>query len=1657
MSQFISGSSLNPQNIISYDINISTLTNFTIVPPYQGLSSGSYHLFIGPNSDTYFQTSDRGNLLTNNFSYATAPQVLIGSSNSQSLFQNKNDFNFYPLATRVSPMTTQVNGLAWNGVFFVAVGSGSNTIAASKDGISWVPRDTGSVILTAGWGVGWNGSLWVVCGNSGNTSNVNTVATSTDTVTWTGIPGFLTSSGAAGNTEPMRKLIYGLSNVIACTNSSVSRNYYSQNAISWSIGTSSFSRGHAVAWNGIMFVMTYGTGGTGISYSYNGINWTTNTTGFQAGTTFGIEWSATLGIWIATNIASGTVNTIHYSYDPRYTWTSTVSLASLGFYDVEWNGTNFVAIGNTATYYSTTGTSWTSGASNPFSTSGNGLAWSPTLSLWVAVGTGTTTIYYTTVSNGSSGWTAATGNLFTTAGYSVAWSPTLNLFVAAGQGTYSIAYSTNGILWVGLISGPDNFTTNGYGITWASPLNLFIATGTGANNFLTSPDGLNWTPRGSTGVDSLGEAVAWSQSLNQWLLVGTGNHCLATSSDGQNWVGRTGTTIFSTAFCVVWNPVLNFWVAGGTGTFEIATSPDGITWTGRGATSSITAGTVYGIAWNGSYYVAVGNAMTVNGTASQIYASSLDGVNWIAQGAAGITGTAYSITWAASLGLWLATGTTTNSYATSTGTGFARTAGMTWTGNGSTTYLTIGYSSVWSPELSLFVTGGTVAGSTGTLVTSPDGTTWTAFNPLNTFFTIVYAVQFNGKIWVAGGQGNSLLASSPDGITWTTRGAGLFSSACFALAWNGGQWVAGGNAGTNTIATSSDGVTWVGRGITAPTTAVYAVTWFPWTSIWIAGGVSTTTPVVGTSSDGITWTSRATTGLTTAVYAVAAYQNLVVIGGGVSTSAFNTSANGLTYVAAGGQTAITTNVFGIAYSPTLALWVAVGAGTNSIATSTNGSTWTGQTGITLFSTAGRSITWNGNMFIATGTGTNVAATSTNGTTWLGTSATTGYNSWNALGIRQVTTVAGGSGTNTLAYSFDGGLSWYPNGIGLFTTAVYMIAWNGNYWVAVGQGGSFTIATAPDGITWTGQSAIFSTAGYGVVWCNSISLWIAVGAGTNAIATSPNGSTWTQRTALLLFTTGAYAVAWNGTVALAIGAGAGSTVAISTNGIGWTGTATTIAAPTLYSQIAWNGSFWVAGTDNSQLFSSPDGITWTNRLAVNYFRGVAWNGYRFMAALSTGAIYTSLDGITWTAQTSLPTLTTTGATRVSWNSVSLLWMVTAGDTGTYHGNILSAPDSYPLVWSYEMSYPVQVQMNAFIFVSTLNTVVSSPGYNWVAGGASGLNSVRSVDGYNWISIGNSPTYLGATYGIAWNGTIFVAVGGGTQQIMTSSDGNSWTGYTNGGLSWTTVYAVIWVSSFSRWVACGSTGSAGIIGYSTNGSTWVASTLTSLSGSTGFYAVAWNSLGSTGSPASAALVVVGTGTAATCFALSSGNGGTAFTASTFAGSANTNSAMTTAGRGVVWASNLSLWVAVGNGTNCIATSADGNSWTGYTTTTIFGTQGNAIAYNNSILVAVGTGTNTIAWSSNGTTWNGLGTTILPSAATAIYWNSSAASYPLQPAWIAGGTNTYYFATSADGINWVSRNAFTSTVYAVVAQNREKTFQINNTQWTGRTSQQTFRILG
>lgn len=263
------------------------------------------------------------------------------------------------------------------------------------------------------------------------------------------------------------------------------------------------------------------------------------------------------------------------------------------------------------------------------------------------------------------------------------------------------------------------------------------------------------------------------------------------------------------------------------------------------------------------------------------------------------------------------------------------------------------------------------------IATSEDLDTWTdqTFGP---FSGTIWGLTYDDGLWVAVGSaaiigGNILIATSSDAETWaavaedadyTATTIGAFHD----VAWNGDEWVAVGEyidvSGSDTILSalvSSDGVTWTARDIlTIPTPASgtpagWCVAWAD--DLWVVGlqtARDENSEAILTSADGTTWTARS--------------------------SPFDAGPPVLPgHPKRGGE------CNGVAYGA--GLWVAVGRGTKAIATSPDGTTWTGRTSPIPDDDAlsAGAVAWNGSLFVVAASDGNggdpIIVTSPDGTTW----------------------------------------------------------------------------------------------------------------------------------------------------------------------------------------------------------------------------------------------------------------------------------------------------------------------------------------------------------------------------------------------------------------------------------------------------------------------------------------------------------------------------------------------------------------------------------------------------------------------------------------------------------------------------------------------------
>ena len=267
---------------------------------------------------------------------------------------------------------------------------------------------------------------------------------------------------------------------------------------------------------------------------------------------------------------------------------------------------------------------------------------------------------------------------------------------------------------------------------------------------------------------------------------------------------------------------------------------------------------------------------------------------------------------------------------------------------------------------------------------------WTSRNGI-TGFTHFGAAYGNTTFVVVGSSG--LILSSPDGATWTTRTSPINLN-LNAVAFGNGIFVAVGDSGT--VLTSPDGVNWISRGPVAPN-HLQGVGFG--NDLFVAVGDAGT---IRTSTDGVAWNPQIS-GIISSLFGVARGNNtFVAVGAG---GFVRTSSDGVSWGPGVSGTGLDLN--GVTFGE--GIFVAVG-NNGTILTSTAGASWTPRTSGT--TNALRGVAIGNGPFVAVGD-VGLAATiltSPDGVTWTPRASGTSLN-LNAVGYGEGTYVAtGASGT-----------------------------------------------------------------------------------------------------------------------------------------------------------------------------------------------------------------------------------------------------------------------------------------------------------------------------------------------------------------------------------------------------------------------------------------------------------------------------------------------------------------------------------------------------------------------------------------------------------------------------------------------------------------------
>lgn len=715
-------------------------------------------------------------------------------------------------------------------------------------------------------------------------------------------------------------------------------------------------------------------------------------------------------------------------------------------------------------------------------------------------------------------------------------------------------------------------------------------------------------------------------------------------------------------------------------------------------------------------------------------------------------------------------------------------------------------------------------------------------------------------------------------------------------------------------------------------------------------------------------------------------------------------------------------------------WVAAGEGTNTLAYSYDGLTWTA-IGNSIFTTYGLTIGYNGTIWSAGGGGTNSLAYSYDGIQWTGLGTSTFTNFCHTLVWSQTMCVAGGNGTNCLAYSYDG-INWTGLGQTLFEY-VWGISCNEYLWIAVGQSIN-SMAYSYDGINWIPNPNYYALCAVGVCATWNGSMWVAGGQGTYPLTYSYDGINWTGVNSSGLFGQ-VRDIAWNGTLWVAIGhtPAPQSTMAVySYDGKVWKTSSnfSAVFTSTTLTGVCWNGKMFVVMANGTNTIGySYDGIRWIGlgstifnlgRKCIHsnrYENSIVVKRRRIVAGgEGTHTLAYSTDGIQWTGLGT--SLFATRCYGIGYNG--RIWVAVGTGTNTIGWSIDA------LTW-----YPVATVNSSF----TTGLCISWNGKMWLAGGIGTTNILYSYDGITWGASGNSNLIMTSkVYSLDWNGTVWVAVGEGTNSVMYSNNGFTWTPTTN--LFSITGYKVFWNGSL--FVAGGTGGTT--LAYSVDGISWSPASTTidghglawngtlwmTTEGAYSYDAKTWTRLPT---PLSNFMYVIWTGS----LWLNVGLGSIAYSYNGMNWT-NLGPIVFTPATGYVMGACSDLFneytntkvtlqtpvVAVGSAPNSIAYSNDGIQWSGLGNS-LFTGGGFAIAYNGSRWVAGGQGTHTLAYSDDGLNWIGLGSTLFTTGCYEIAYNGTL--------WVAVGAGTNTIAYSTDGKRWTP---YTNTLFTIA----------NTVAWSG-----------
>ena len=280
--------------------------------------------------------------------------------------------------------------------------------------------------------------------------------------------------------------------------------------------------------------------------------------------------------------------------------------------------------------------------------------------------------------------------------------------------------------------------------------------------------------------------------------------------------------------------------------------------------------------------------------------------------------------------------------------------------------------------------------------TTTPATGWSAGGSLPTFSNgngsswagIAYSPELNLFVAIAAGgdNNNNAIATSSDGVAWTGRtcpdaGTWFLQDICWSAELSLFVIVSStGPTTTKRILTSPDGINWTERTVSTASKNLRCVCWSPDLNLFVALGDDYSV----TSSDGMTWTDMVSPpGSSTwqrIVWCDGSIQKFVACGRG--TNILATSGDGLSWSTSTSFGGESSNTWSVAWSHELGIVAVVRANSGAVSHSTDASNWTSVT-TGLGADPLLDICWSKDVgaFVAVCASTHVV-TSVNGTSWV---------------------------------------------------------------------------------------------------------------------------------------------------------------------------------------------------------------------------------------------------------------------------------------------------------------------------------------------------------------------------------------------------------------------------------------------------------------------------------------------------------------------------------------------------------------------------------------------------------------------------------------------------------------------------------------------------